>query len=70
MARVARKKFEEVKKCEIVNVVKITLVAGEGTTEDQVRKVIQYWDMEGNMIATKDPCLLPRKTNCLDECKF
>jgi len=45
-------RLEEVK---IVEVIKVELARGTGLKkEDPVRKVIQYWDLKGNLINDDD----------------
>ena len=44
-------KIEEVK---IVEVIKVELVRGNGVKGSPVRKVIQYWDLKGNLINDDD----------------
>ena len=41
-------------KAEVMQVIKTTSIMGDGTEEDPVRLVYQYWDFEGNMIAIND----------------
>lgn len=43
-----------IRQVEVVKVIKTNTVIGKGTEEDPVRGVIQYWDMEGHMIAEED----------------
>lgn len=42
---------------EVMQVIKIKLLKGEGTKTDPCRPVFQYWDMDGNFIAQVDPCV-------------
>lgn len=40
---------------EVMTVIKTTLLRrGKGTTEDPVRIVTQYWDMDGNLLVEID----------------
>lgn len=50
-----------VKKAKIIPVIQVEAKIGTGTKEDPVRNVIQYWDMEGDLLAEHDPfnALLP-----------
>lgn len=50
-----------VKEAKVVSVVQVEAKIGTGTKEDPVRNVIQYWDIEGNLLAERDPLndLLP-----------
>lgn len=43
-----------VKEAKVVSVVQVEAKIGTGTKEDPVRKVIQYWDLEGNLLAERD----------------
>ena len=31
-------------------------ICGNGTEADPVRTVVQYWDADGTLLATNDPC--------------
>ncbi|MBQ8435309.1 MAG: carboxypeptidase [Oscillospiraceae bacterium] len=39
----------------IIAVIRTTALRGLGTENDPVREVIQYWDLDGNLLAEKDP---------------
>ena len=39
---------------EIMKVIKTTSIIGYGTEKDPVRLIYQYWDFEGNMLASND----------------
>lgn len=41
------------KRAELVEVIKVRVVAGDGTKENPVREVIQYWEKSGEKIAEK-----------------
>lgn len=41
-------------KAEIVSVIKTTSILGNGTEKDPVRYIYQYWDFEGNLLASHD----------------
>ena len=41
-------------KAEIIQVIKTTSILGEGTEKDPVRYIYQYWDFEGNLLASHD----------------
>ena len=43
-----------VKKAKVVSVIQVEAKIGTGTKEDPVRKVIQYWDLDGNLLAERD----------------
>ena len=43
-----------VKKARVVSVIQVEAKIGTGTKEDPVRKVIQYWDLDGNVLAERD----------------
>ena len=40
---------------QIIEVIKTKTAVGNGTEEDPVRTVVQYWDKEGKLIGTEDP---------------
>ncbi len=35
-----------------IKVIKTTAIIGEGTKENPVRVITQYWDLKGNLLAT------------------
>ena len=37
-----------------IKVIKITAIIGEGTKENPVRVITQYWDLKGKLLATVD----------------
>ena len=39
---------------EIMKVIRTTSIIGYGTEKDPVRLIYQYWDFEGNMLASND----------------
>ena len=39
---------------KIINVIETKAVKGNGTEENPVRYVYQYWDFEGNLLAERD----------------
>ena len=43
-----------VKKAKVISVVQVEAKIGTGTKEDPVRNAIQYWDLEGNLLAERD----------------
>ena len=43
-----------VKKAKVVSVIQVEAKIGTGTKEDPVRNVIQYWDLDGNLLAERD----------------
>lgn len=46
--------MEELKVRTMV-VIEVERKRGCGTEEDPIRKVIQYWDLDGNLLAEHDP---------------
>lgn len=42
---------------KLITVIETKSLRGVGTQEDMCRCVTQYWDMEGNLLAEKDPCI-------------
>lgn len=44
-------------KARVIQVIETTSLRGEGTKEDNCRKVKQYWDFNGNLLAENDPCI-------------
>ncbi|MBQ8297679.1 MAG: carboxypeptidase [Ruminococcus sp.] len=41
------------KQAEVVQVIKTRTIVGTGTENDPVREVVQYWDLDGKLIAEK-----------------
>ena len=39
---------------EIMKVIRTTSIIGYGTEKDPVRLIYQYWDFEGNLLASDD----------------
>lgn len=44
---------------KVVQVIKTIMKKGNGTEDNPYHNVIQYWDFEGNLIATKDLVINP-----------
>lgn len=44
-----------IRKAQIVKVIKTKTSVGNGTKEDPVRTIVQYWGRDGELICTKDP---------------
>ena len=40
---------------KIVQVIETTAARGDGTEEWPSRRVVQYWDFDGNLLAENDP---------------
>lgn len=38
----------------VISVIETKALRGAGTREDLCREVIQYWDLDGNLLAEKD----------------
>mgnify|MGYP003304440066 CR=1 FL=1 len=41
-------------KAEVIQVIKTISILGEGIEKDPVRYIYQYWDFEGNLLASHD----------------
>lgn len=41
---------------KVIQVIETTALRGQGTNDDLLRIVTQYWDFEGNLLAENDPC--------------
>lgn len=41
-------------KAEVIQVIKTTSILGKGIEEDPARYIYQYWDFEGNLLASHD----------------
>lgn len=41
-------------KAEVIQVIKTESIIGRGIQEDPVRPIYQYWDFEGNLLASYD----------------
>lgn len=44
---------------KVIQVIQTIFEKGNGTEDNPYRNVIQYWDFEGNLIATKDSVIKP-----------
>lgn len=40
---------------KVINVVEVKAKRGLGIEKDPVREITQYWDMDGNLLAERDP---------------
>lgn len=49
------RKNNSVKEAKVIPVIQVEAKIGLGTEEDPVRNAIQYWDLEGNLLAERDP---------------
>ena len=38
-------------------VIQVIETRGKGTLDDLSRQVVQYWSVEGELLAEKDPCI-------------
>ena len=46
------------KECQVINVIRTTLKRrGEGTEDDPVRMIVQYWTLDGELLFESDPCV-------------
>ena len=43
------------KRAEVAVVIKTTTLIGTGTENDPAREVVQYWTLDGKLLATNDP---------------
>lgn len=41
----------------MIRVIETIALRGEGTEEDNCRKVKQYWNFDGKLLAENDPCV-------------
>lgn len=46
--------MNKVENVELTNIIKITFITGIGTKEDPVRQVIQYWNLEKELLFELD----------------
>lgn len=42
-------------KAAVIKVIVTESVAGSGRDEDPIRKIVQYWSFEGELLAVSDP---------------
>lgn len=47
-------KAKGIERAKMVEVIKTRTVKGDGTPEDPVRSVVQYWEKDGRLIAEKE----------------
>ena len=46
------------KEVEVIRVVRTTLmIRGEGNEKDPIRRIEQFWSLDGKLLAENDPCL-------------
>lgn len=43
-----------IRKCSVIEVIETISIIGNGTSEDPVRYLYEYWDLDGNLLASKD----------------
>jgi len=43
------------KTARVIQVIETTSTIGEGIPENIMRTITEYWDLEGNLLATHDP---------------
>lgn len=46
----------------VIQVIETKSIRGNGTENDLCRVITQYWDLEGNLLAEKDPCTTESET--------
>jgi hypothetical protein len=51
----SKEKYANFRGAEIVKVMRIEVNEGDGTTEDPVRRVVYYVDVDGEIISHDDP---------------
>lgn len=51
MARARARGTDEVK---VIKVIRTESIIGDGTEKDPVRRIYQYWDFKGNLLAKND----------------
>lgn len=49
---------------KLVELIKTTSITGNGTKENPVREITQYWDLKGNLLFTCDTDNHLDSTNC------
>lgn len=55
---------------QVVQVIRTEALAGRGRTDDPSRKVIQYWDFDGRLLATYDPCDAAASDDSFHQCGY
>ena len=51
------------KEVELIEVIKTTLTTrGKGVSPDPIRRITQYWSIEGELLAEVDPCEEEKKS--------
>ena len=51
----AYKRDSNVDSVEVVSLICVTSVVGAGTDSDPVRRIVEYWTMEGQLVVLLDP---------------
>lgn len=41
---------------KVIQVIETKSNRGEGTSDDLSRQIVQYWSLEGELLAERDPC--------------
>jgi hypothetical protein len=42
---------------KVIQVIEVEVKRGKGIEDDPIRGVMQYWSLEGELLAESDPCL-------------
>jgi len=50
------KTIDNNKEVQVIKVIRTTLERRGNGKDDPIRRIEQYWDMEGNLIIENDPC--------------
>lgn len=57
----------KMEKAKIIKVIKTENVIGNGEKQNPIRKIIQYWELNGKLIATFDSYLESTKSDASSE---
>lgn len=60
-------RFDGMASARVIQVIETVSRIGNGTREDPVRFITQYWDFEGNRLACNDPLEREHESAPLDD---
>ena len=55
--KIPNQKSKTICQLRTISAIEIMVVTGKGTENDPERVVIQYWDMDGHLLAVNDPII-------------
>ena len=43
---------------QLIQAIQVMVSIGEGTAKDPKRVIVEFWDLQGNLLAVNDPCAI------------